>query len=304
MACFHPLKPFVKNGGGITFKASESSSGIKTSIPCGQCVGCRLEQSRQWAIRCVHESKLHEKNSFITLTYSPEHLPKNGSLNKKHFQLFMKRLRKKLSPTKIRFFHCGEYGEKLQRPHYHAILFNCDFPDQKFYKKTNDVPLYTSQLLEETWGKGFATVGDVTFESAAYVARYVMKKINGELAEEHYQNIDQETGEILQPLQPEYTTMSRKPGIAYNHYQQYKKGIFPSDEVILLNKGTARKMQPPKYYTSIYQREEPENHAILKLKRKEGLKKHSKNNTIKRLAVRETLQLKKLNQLIRHKELL
>lgn len=129
-----------------------------------------------WAVRIVHEAQMWPQNSFITLTYRPEDLPQGGSLNVEHYQLFMKKLRARNTGHKIRFFHCGEYGEKLSRPHYHAILFNYDFPDKKVFSEKNGNTIYTSELLEDIWGKGFCTIGDVTFQSAAYVARYVMKK--------------------------------------------------------------------------------------------------------------------------------
>lgn len=301
MACYSPLTPYKKRGGGITFQKSESLNAEKTTIPCGQCLGCRLEHSRQWAIRCVHEASLYDANSFITLTYNDQNYPPFGSLNKKTFQDFMKRLRKKLHPLKIRYYHCGEYGAKLSRPHYHAIIFNYDFPDKKFLKKINGVPLYTSQLLSEIWGFGFVTVGDVTFESAAYVARYVLKKINGEQKEQHYKTIDAETGEVNN-LQQEYVTMSRKPGIAREWYNRFKDDVFPSDEVILINKNKAKKLHPPSFYTKIYQHENPEEYEKLKNKRAEGLKKHKKNNTKERLAVREKIHELKVRQLKRHEQ--
>ena len=173
----------------------------RSTVACGQCVGCRLERSRQWAIRCVHESQMHEQNCFITLTYSDEFLPENGSLQLKHFQDFMKRLRFHVGGG-IRFFHCGEYGEENGRPHHHAIIFNHDFADKKVWKTNNGVVLYRSKILEELWPYGFATVGCVSFESAAYVARYITKKVNGDMADSHYLG-----------REPEYITMSRRPGV-------------------------------------------------------------------------------------------
>ena len=104
-------------------------------LPCGQCIGCRIDRTKQWAIRCIHESKLHNKNCFITLTFNDEHLDSAGSLQKRDFQLFMKRLRKRFPNDNIRYYHCGEYGEQLNRPHHHACLFNFDFPDKKLLTK-------------------------------------------------------------------------------------------------------------------------------------------------------------------------
>ena len=134
MPCFHPLKGYhALYSKGITFDINESNN-IPMTVPCRQCSGCRQEYSRQWAMRNMHESSLWPNNLFITLTYDNQHLPKHNTLIKKDFQDFMKRLRKKKrSTTKnpIRFFHCGEYGEKFGRPHYHAILFNTQFRDRE-----------------------------------------------------------------------------------------------------------------------------------------------------------------------------
>ena len=103
MACYYPLKGYraravnPKTGKrSIVFDSSLGFMDMPVEFACGQCIGCRIERSRQWAIRCVHEAQLYEANCFITLTYAPEHLPKNGSLVLEHFQKFMKRLRKRV----------------------------------------------------------------------------------------------------------------------------------------------------------------------------------------------------------------
>ncbi|AXH74125.1 MAG: replication initiator protein [Microviridae sp.] len=191
MPCFKPLDAWrdpSNPSGKLIFSYNAKRCGSPApdlKVPCGQCVGCRLERSRQWAIRCVHEASLHKKNCFITLTYNDEHLPENSSLDYRVFQLFMKRLRKKYGDN-IRFYMCGEYGENFGRPHFHACLFNHDFSDKKLWKTVNKMPLFRSAELEELWPFGFSSIGSVTFESAAYVARYIMKKITGEAAEKHY----------------------------------------------------------------------------------------------------------------------
>ena len=314
------MKGYVQANGGWG-KRPPSTNPTELTVPCSMCVGCRIDKSREWAVRCVHEAQLYgTKNAFITLTYAPEHLPQNGSLNKKHFQDFMKRLRKKFVPLnpynkntqeneyneyqlkhQIRFYHCGEYGEKLQRPHYHAIIFNIEFPDKTFLKKINGMPLYWSPILTKIWGKGHASFGDVTFESAAYVSRYIMKKINGAQQAEHYEKLDIDTGEIIH-LQPEYTTMSRKPGIASRWYDKYSTDVFPHDEVVLLKKTGAQIYKTPKYYTDKYQHTNPEQHAELKIKRLSNLEKYKEDSTKERLAQREYIQNNKLKRLIRHKE--
>lgn len=182
-----------------------------------------------WALRCVHEAKFHEQNCFVTLTYDPEHLPLDGSIQVTHFQNFMKELRASVAPKKIRFFGCGEYGEKIDpdyetklgRPHYHILLFGHDFDDSELYYQ-GDYNLYTSQKLSKIWRKGHATVGALTKETAAYTARYCTKKISGEMAEEHYRRINRQTGEVNQ-LIPEFLLMSRRPGIARDWFEKYRK---------------------------------------------------------------------------------
>jgi hypothetical protein len=156
MPCFTPLKGYrsrevTKSGKRkIVFNDRAGYKDLPVTVPCGQCTGCRLERSRQWAIRCFHEASLYENNCFITLTYSEQFLPADRSVSVREFQLFMKRLRKKYGPG-IRFFACGEYGEKFSRPHYHACLFNHDFKDRELFKIQNDNRYYTSEELSSIW---------------------------------------------------------------------------------------------------------------------------------------------------------
>lgn len=170
MPCYKPNQVWQpKEGGQVLWTEPPFYYYYKQiTIPCGQCIGCRLERSRQWAMRCVHESKLYTYNSFITLTYNNESLPANGSLDKTHYQKFMKRFRKQHPKKTIRFYMCGEYGDQTLRPHYHAIIFNHHFDDRKHHNTIKGNKLYKSDILQETWGKGHCLIGDVTFESAAY----------------------------------------------------------------------------------------------------------------------------------------
>jgi len=270
MPCYSPLSGYrskVVNPNGrrnIVFNIREGVADEPVDLPCGRCIGCRLERSRQWAIRCVHEASLHSDNCYITLTYNPESLPDGGSLVLEHYQLFMKRLRQwhrrslrkqKIKWNKkyaIRFFHCGEYGEKFRRPHYHACLFNFDFPDKIEWKKINGHQYYTSPLLEQLWPHGFSTISDVTFDSAAYVARYITKKITGDAAADHYQTVNIKTGEIHE-LKPEYTTMSRRPGIAADWLKKYSSDVYPADSVVV----RGREMKPPKFYDRLFELDDP-----------------------------------------------
>lgn len=300
MPCFHPLKGYRGKTPGpsgkypIVFNINDGYADRPVEVSCGQCVGCRLERSRQWAIRCVHEAAFHADNAFITLTYAPEHLPHGATLRPRDFTLFMKRLRKRVG-TKIRYFHCGEYGDKENRPHYHAIIFGYDFPDKSLWRVTRDGNnLYMSKELDETWGMGISTIGAVTFESAAYTARYIMKKKTGELAEKHYAYIDPETGEILQ-RQPEYVTMSRRPGIGKGWSDTFNSDVYPGDFVVL----DGKKMRPPRFYDQQLEEYDENLHTEIKRGRKANARKHAENNTPERLAIREKIQLKKLEQLKR-----
>ena len=296
MPCYHPMQGYRSRADGktIVFNPTYGWVDRPLTIPCGQCVGCRLERSRQWAVRCVHEASLHEDNCFITLTYNNESLPEDGSLNKKHFQDFMKRLRKKYKNKKIRYYHCGEYGDKNFRPHYHAIIFGLQFDDQKLFTVNNGEKLYTSEKLEKLWPFGFSTIGTVTFESAAYVARYVMKKVNGKNAKNHYERVDSNTGEIYS-LVPEYNTMSRRPGIAAGWFDKYKDDVYPSDNIHLREKT----FRPPKFYDKMYEHLMPNEMEKIKMQRMKNMQKHAKDNTAERLAVKEQVKNAQLNKLIR-----
>lgn len=237
MPCYNPLQGYRSrhlNASGkrsIAFNIHDGFIDQPITVPCGQCIGCRLERSRQWAIRCVHEASLYDENCFVTLTYDNAHLPDDGSLDKTHFQKFMKRLRKYYGNYRLRYFHCGEYGERFARPHYHLCIFGFDFPDKELWKETSGGKLYISDTLNEIWGKGYCVLGDVTFESAAYVARYITKKITGDKADEHY--VDKKTGVLRLP---EYITMSRRPGIGSDWYSKYSTDAFPSDFIVIRGK--------------------------------------------------------------------
>ena len=308
MPCYHPLKAYQtagKNGKcKIAFKSSGGSTPI--SLPCGQCVGCRLERSRQWAIRCHHEALQYQNNSFVTLTYNNENLPWDHSLNKKHHQDFIKRLRKDNEAIQIRYYHCGEYGQAtpdndfIARPHYHTLLFNYKPKDLVHHNTENGFDTYNSDYLDNIWGKGNTIVGDVTFQSAAYCARYIMKKVNGAAQEEHYIRTDFTTGEIIK-IQPEYNTMSRgrkgigKGGIGADWLHLYKEDVFRDDFII----HEGNRMFPPKYYDRVLEIEDPQKYEINKKIRQEKLSKHKKDLTPERLHTREVVKLAQISNLKR-----
>lgn len=310
MPCYHPIEGYrsrtvnpTTGKRSIVFKISDGYPDLRVAVACGRCIGCRLDKAHAWAVRMMHEAQLHEKNAFITLTYAPEHLPEDHSLKKQDFQLFMKRLRKKRKGQKIKFYHCGEYGENLGRPHYHACLFNVWFPDAVKVKDQNGRRTYKSDELEKIWGKGFCTVQHLTHESAAYCASYVTKKVTGDRAKEHYrvEVVDEQTGELTGPfdLEPEYATMSLRPAIGKGWYEKYKGETYPEDFVIT---GQGRKAKPPRYYDKLFREENPSGMTEVERRRHIARLKRAKDNTEERLRVKEKVKLAKLNQKSRRLE--
>lgn len=311
MPCFHPIACWQRAPGEKPVFSMRNLSATHELIyvPCGRCIGCRLEHSRKWAMRCMMEASMHEDNSFITLTYDEEHLPVGRSLVPRDLQLFLKRLRKAVD-VPIRFFACGEYGELNQRPHYHAIIFGYQFGDrepwiQKPLKKLKKLPsievlsnvntpdvcessadasvvvsCYWSPLLASLWPYGFSSVGDCTFESAAYVARYCLKKITGKKADEYYR------GRV-----PEFVRMSNRPGIAAGWFQKYGTDVYPSDKCFA--RGVPCK--PPRYFDKLFCLTSPEEFAKIKAIRKTlNTLMPSEENSPERLETREELMVRQL----------
>ncbi|AXH77980.1 MAG: replication initiator protein [Microviridae sp.] len=232
MPCFKPLIAYGLEAGGVTF--IKSRGGNEVLLPCGKCVGCQATRAAHWATRCVNEAALHADNCFLTLTYDERNLPPGGTLEKADFQKFIKRLRKRIAPQRISFFHCGEYGEKLGRPHYHAIIFGYDYPDKREGRKSKSgEQTYTSALLERDWPFGDCNIGSVTYESACYIARYTTKKVFGDDADGHYD------GKL-----PEYITMSRNPAIGRKWIEEFLIDTYKDDTIIV----SGRPVKPPRYY--------------------------------------------------------
>lgn len=272
----------------MTFNRAKGYSDRPVTVACGQCASCRLKRAQSWALRCVHEASEHEKNCFVTLTYDQAHVPFDGGLHVRDWQLFAKRLRKRVGS--FRFFHVGEYGEMNLRPHYHALLFGIDFrEDSSLFVRRKGYDIRVSPTLSTTWGLGFATVGDLTFESAAYCARYAMKKITGPRAEEHYRRIDVETGEEFN-VRPEYVTMSRRPGIGSDWFRKYGDEVFPDDFVV----HNGKKFPVPRFYDRELERMDP---AFMEGVRRARLKRAQVfDASPDRLAARERLVDQKLGE--------
>jgi len=311
MACFCQLTGYrsaTRNPDtgkrSIVWKPSERGFDEIQKIPCGQCIGCRLERSRQWAVRCQHESELHLANCFLTLTYDDAYLPKDRSLNQKHFQDFMKRLRKRFGYSKkkrpngpkIRFFHCGEYGEKYGRPHYHAIIFGHDLRGPKVIgrSRNGEYPRYNSPALEALWSDpdtrqpyGLVEVGAVTPSSIAYVAGYCVKKVGQSLTP----IIIDENGEFI-PAEPEFILCSKNPAIGLRYWQKYGQQAVNHDNVVI--NGAKRPL--PRYYDKKLAVDFPEEVIPLKTERVKRSKLNAANRTRARLAVREEITNARINQ--------
>lgn len=267
--------------GRVVFSVSDGYVDRPVTVGCGRCIGCRIDRSRQWAIRMMHESQMHQDNCFLTLTYSDDNLPDGGSLRKEDFQKFLKRLRARISPTRIKFYHCGEYGENLERPHYHAIIFGFDFSDKQFFRSINGNRYYLSELLSELWPLGHHLIGSVNFGSCQYVANYVTKKISGDKAADHYKG-----------RAPEYSTQSN--GIGADWFQKYGNEVFNStilDDVVIDSQG--HKVKPPRYYFDNFKKLDELAATRVRGKRLRRGKEQAGDSTSSRLRVREKVELSK-----------
>lgn len=318
MSCYHPLKAFVigkldsgKNKLKIcsyetdhveldscgkyepTHLSSVSDRAQRVyrefvQIPCGQCIGCRIDYSRQWANRCLMELQYHESAYFVTLTYDDVHVPityyskdEDGcavpaqTLRKRDLQLFFKRLRTNTGQD-IRYFCCGEYGSRSARPHYHCIIFGLVLDDLIPYKRSHEgFQYYNSETVQSAWRSsaytsegdkipdtygdiGFAVVADVTWESCAYTARYVTKKATG-YEKEFYDTFN---------LEPEFAVMSRKPGIGRKFYDDHKEELYEYDHISIKTPKGGRKVRPPRYFDQLFDVDDPDTMSEIKDKRK------------------------------------
>lgn len=258
-----------------------------------------MEKARQWGMRCLHEKKLWKDSCYITLTYSDEFLPPGGSLSVRDCQLFMKRLgkwRRSETGKGVRYFLGGEYGETNLRPHYHALLFNCAFPDLiPIGRNVRGEPLYTSQKLAELWnGMGHVSIGEVTFDSAVYCAKYALKKVNGDGADDHYTVYDGDG--VVHRRQSEFALMSRRPGIGAGYYEKYGSEVRAHDSVVV----NGREVRPPRFYDTRTLSVAGHNDALLlcccvacrnKRKRKRMAVLNKADNTEDRLRVKESLAI-------------
>jgi len=244
------------------FRGSINVSKLKL-MPCRQCIGCRLERSRQWATRLLLEANSHEKACFLTLTYDDDHVPKNGSLNKDHLSTFFKRLRARMDhygKEKIKYFACGEYGDQTSRPHYHAIVYGPFSVYGDDDERTEEEPSrsgdrqFTHRDISAVWEHGLHRFSEFNFETAAYVARYVLKKVSGKDAQAHY-------GDRI----PEFQRGSN--GLGKGHAQTWLSDIYPADHVVLPGRGA---FIPPPYFDRVLEKVDPSLYAQIKKARQEA----------------------------------
>lgn len=269
MRCLNPRTVgFKADGKTIAWSYKECSKEYAPfQLPCGKCIECRLEYARQWAVRCVHESKVHENNCFITLTYNDENLPEK--LKYEDFQKFMKDLRSKVyydyckkhniepkaltkegrkalsQKLEIGMFVTGEYGDIKKRPHWHVLLFNYQ-PDDMVFKYSNERGdrVYESETINKLWGKGMTDIGSVTFESAGYVARYAAKKLTHGNDGHEYEPISKK---------------SQKNAIGKRFLEKYYKDIFNIGYVVM---DSGQTMPIPRYYLKWLEKNKPDEYRI------------------------------------------
>lgn len=302
MPCYSPLQGFKSkhiNENGkrpIEFKRAHGFIDLGLTVPCGNCIGCRIDRSRSWAARCMHESKMHAQNCFITLTYNDANNPPGGTLVKSDLQKFFRSLRDR--GYTFRYFACGEYGDLTKRPHYHALIFGMDFSeDRRKHSTTNSgFPQYTSKILTDTWGKGHCTVSAFSYATAAYTARYVMKKIRGKNASDDpvYTRLNLVTGELFQ-AESEFALMSRKPGLGSMWYDRYKRDTFPSDFIIV----DGKKHTVPRFYLEKLKLEDERTFKKIRGKRAKAREETVADNTSDRLYTKMEVKKSKISRLER-----
>ena len=320
MSCYHPLcaiptGKLTENGKKqytIIGRLQEDDLKAKEAIliPCGKCIGCRLDYSRSWADRMMLELETTKKGVFVTLTYDNEHLPWINdnitgevvpTLNKRDCQLFMKSLRKEFNDFRVRFYMAGEYGCSTKRSHYHCILFGISLSDigdcSIFGKNELGQPYYISRRIANIWKRGNVLLSDVSWKTCAYVARYVTKKVNGVFEYETYGTSGR---------QKEFALMSRKPGIGKMYLEQHPDCL-DYDSINISTPEGGLKISIPKYYLKQLEKEptkndpnplyNPDKYAIMKEERKRFASDHmllELGNTD--LGLAEYLETKEMNK--------
>lgn len=248
MACHDPLGFVRTENRGVQIYRDRATALMTPDsygeTRCGQCLGCRSDRARDWALRAYAETHTPDPRGrpvacFITLTYDEDWRPADGSLRPEDFTNFAKRLRR-FTRSHVRYLQCGEYGASSMRPHHHAIVWGEDFrSDRRIWKISGSQRTYLSESLSNLWGRGFTTVAPATFANARYVAGYVLKKLQQhrwwELTAEWDGN------KVVSKMAPPYVTMSRNPGLGRAFFDAYWRDMYPKDFLTV----EGRKYRPP-----------------------------------------------------------
>ena len=238
----------------IRFRNFEGEPNLE--LPCNKCPSCKLRKAKEWALRCWHESQMHDASCAITLTYEDKHMPDYENLDHRDFQLFIKRLRKKIClyttdregesvcANPISYFMCGEYGDKTHRPHYHVILYGHYPSDAEYIYTKNGHRYFKSETLLKLWKKGFADFTNVSYQNSGYIARYTLKKqLPNEDTQDRYTYLD--SNDELQTRKFEYIRMSTDPAIGLKWIQKYADQTIQNDYVLDPN---GYQCPVPRYY--------------------------------------------------------
>lgn len=338
MPCYHPLDAKLSPSGKPIFKNNTNFGRFTrlVKLPCGRCIGCKLDRSKTWAIRLMHEAQLHEANSFITLTIdkdrasaaaaadaarprAPVREPQDPyattdeyahaldrahareiSLSKTDLRVHLKRLREDTryrSSTTIKYYAVGEYGETTKRPHYHIALFGEAFFDDRYLWRTTEGgdDIYRSSRLERLWPYGNCEIGNLTFKSAAYIARYITKKLNPGRTDESQRRFDEHYMRTAEDgsnywIEPEFALISRRPGLGKTWFEKYHTDVYPHDYVVM----NGQKLKPPRFYDQLLEAFKPIELELIKKEREEKAKTAAADNTPARLRVKEQVAIAKL----------
>lgn len=276
MSCYHPIEAWdytdqldllgprqisMKGPQDLGDRKKMIRQGRRLLLPCRKCVGCRLDKSREWANRVVMEQLYHQESWFLTLTYDDEHLPPaypvdpataeilsvHATLVKEDLQKFFKRLRKN-SKQELRYFASGEYGSQTYRPHYHCLIFGLHLDDlQPIKRNFSGDQYYVSDFIAKCWPYGIHILGQVTWNSAAYVARYTMKKATHGYTKEYYEKAG---------IQSEFQTMSLRPAIGRRFYDDHPD-LFEYSTFNVTTMYGGLKMSPPEYFRKLHKKDRP-----------------------------------------------
>ena len=301
MPCFHPNRAERRADGSVRVKKRNHGTPLddwEFLLPCGQCAGCRDDRARAWSVRCTHESNMQKENgyqsAFVTLTYDDKNLPQEyvnkntgqwygpGTLNPDDHVEFVNKLRMRLyrKDLSFRYYMCGEYGDKLKRPHFHYLIFGYGFPDQYAWMRHNGQQYYRSPFLEEIWPYGNSLIGECNVASAAYTCAYVMKKQTGKAVRQGAYTQDDGT-----ELYPEFARMSRRPGIGASWFKKYgKQDVYDSGDFIVIN---GKKFKTPRYYDTLMEKHDEAFLKAIKEERVLSAVAYESNNTPERLEVRK-----------------